>query len=455
MQFVRHEPLVLLLGDLIVFYAALWLTLLVRYVELPSSVGWWQHAVPFSFLFLLSVLIYFIVGLYDQHTSFQRSKLPSLVAYGQTATVIFAALFFFLVPYFGITPKTILAIFLAISSILMVFWRLVLTRYLGVRGQGRALVVGTGEEMNELAQEINAGRYGLTVVEQYAPEDIEVSPQLQEQILEHITRKGITTLIIDTRNKHMTQLTPVFYNLLFLQPNLTILDALTLYENIFRRIPVSMLEDTWFIEHITRQPRMVYDLMHRAMDVVSSVVLGIPALLVLPFAALAVKREDGGPIFITQHRIGKLNKPVAHVKVRSMQFNDERLHGAAHEARTSVNRVTRVGNILRKTRIDELPQLWNIFVGDYSLIGPRPELPDGVKHYAEIIPYYNARHLIKPGLTGWAQINHHEHPHHGLDVEQTRNKLSYDLYYLKNRTLWLDLEIGLKTLKTLLTAVGK
>jgi lipopolysaccharide/colanic/teichoic acid biosynthesis glycosyltransferase len=119
------------------------------------------------------------------------------------------------------------------------------------------------------------------------------------------------------------------------------------------------------------------------------------------------------------------------------------------------NRVTKVGGILRTTRIDELPQLWNVLRGGYSLIGPRPEFPDAVNRYASEIPYYNARHLITPGLSGWAQLNHHKHPHHGVDTEETRNKLSYDLYYLKNRSLWLDLEIGLKTIKILLSAEGK
>jgi len=450
MQFVRHEPLILLLGDLIVFYASLWLTLVLRDIALPSNEGWWQHAVPFTFLFLLSVLIYFIVGLYDQHTSFQRSRLPSLVAYGQTATVMCAALFFFLVPYFGITPKTILAIFLAVSSMLMVVWRLVLTRYLGVRGDGKALVVGTGEEMDQLVSELNAGRYGITVVEQYAPESIEVSSKLQEQILEHITRKGITTLIIDTRNKDMVQLTPVFYNLIFLHPNLTILDALTLYENIFRRIPISMLEDMWFIEHITRQPPTVYNMFHRSFDIVISCVLGVLTLVLVPFVVVLIRKFDPGPLLYMQRRVGKDNQPLNLAKFRTMTVQPEvEVTGAAK------NEVTRIGAFLRKTRIDELPQLWNVLKGGYSLIGPRPELPAYVAAYAEEIPYYNARHLITPGLSGWAQLNHHEHPHHGLDVEQTRIKLSYDLYYLKHRSLWLDLEIGLKTIKTLVTAVGK
>jgi lipopolysaccharide/colanic/teichoic acid biosynthesis glycosyltransferase len=117
-------------------------------------------------------------------------------------------------------------------------------------------------------------------------------------------------------------------------------------------------------------------------------------------------------------------------------------------------RVTKVGSFLRRTRIDELPQLWNVLRGDYSLIGPRPELPALVAAYSEKIPYYNARHLLKPGLSGWAQIYHREHPHHGIDIEETQNKLSYDLYYVKNRSLLLDLQIGLKTIRTILSRSG-
>ena len=118
------------------------------------------------------------------------------------------------------------------------------------------------------------------------------------------------------------------------------------------------------------------------------------------------------------------------------------------------NYVTKIGKFLRKTRIDELPQLWNVLFGTISLIGPRPELPELVKVYGEQISYYNIRHLIKPGLSGWAQIYHEAHPHHHTDVEETCVKLSYDLYYIKNRSFLLDLKITLKTIKTLLQRTG-
>ena len=120
-----------------------------------------------------------------------------------------------------------------------------------------------------------------------------------------------------------------------------------------------------------------------------------------------------------------------------------------------VNRVTRVGNLLRKTRLDEFPQLWNVLKGDISLIGPRPEFPDAVKHYTDEIPYYNVRHLIKPGLSGWAQIYQEQHPHHGVDTFRTADKLSYDLYYIKNRSFLLDIKIALRTVKTLASIAGR
>jgi exopolysaccharide biosynthesis polyprenyl glycosylphosphotransferase len=451
MRYIRNEPLLLLFGDVLVFYVALWLTLTLRELSLPTREVWLQHAIPFSLLFFASVLVYFIAGLYDQHTTLLRSKLPSLVGYSQTVTVILAALFFFFVPYFGITPKTILLIFLAVSSLLVVLWRLVLTRYVGVRQQTGALILGKGKEIEQLTQELHANnRYGLEVRHQFAPSDVEVSEKLQGQIHRFIAKEDITVIIVDTRDPNMSSITPALYQLLFLNPKLIVLDASQLYEDIFRRIPISMLEDTWFIAHVTRQPFLLYNFFHRFFDIVLSLGIGVVTLVLLPFVAFAIKLEDGGPLFSFQRRVGKDNQALDLVKFRTMTFAND---GGILVDTAKV--VTRVGGFLRKTRIDELPQFWNVLRGGYSLIGPRPEFADAVHTYASEIPYYNARHLITPGLSGWAQLNHHKHPHHGVDMEETRNKLSYDLYYLKNRSLWLDLEIGLKTIKILLSAEGK
>jgi lipopolysaccharide/colanic/teichoic acid biosynthesis glycosyltransferase len=133
-----------------------------------------------------------------------------------------------------------------------------------------------------------------------------------------------------------------------------------------------------------------------------------------------------------------------------MSFNDNE-----NVALSATNKITRAGAFLRKSRLDELPQLWDVLRGDLSLVGPRPELPALTKIYEKEIPYYNVRHLIKPGLSGWAQLYHDNHPHRGGNVEETKNKLSYDLYYIKNRSFWLDFRVALKTIKTLLSRAGK
>ncbi|MDB4991960.1 MAG: sugar transferase, partial [Parcubacteria group bacterium] len=156
----------------------------------------------------------------------------------------------------------------------------------------------------------------------------------------------------------------------------------------------------------------------------------------------------GNP-FIWHKRIGRGNKPFYIVKLRSMLIND---HGEPELQKK--NRVTTFGKILRKTRIDEFPQLWNILKGDLSFIGPRPELPTNARVYETEIPYYEVRHLITPGLSGWAQIYDHDPPRGAVDIERTQRKLSYDMYYLKHRSFGLDMAIALKTLRALLSFSG-
>jgi len=170
------------------------------------------------------------------------------------------------------------------------------------------------------------------------------------------------------------------------------------------------------------------------------------SLLAYPFVALAIYLEDRGPIFYVPERIGKGNRPIRIRKFRTMRVMDE-----GQQLGQNVDQITRVGKFLRVSRIDELPQLLNVLMGDLSLVGPRPEFPKLVTLYNEQIPYYNMRHLITPGLSGWAQV-HHEKPPHTL--EETREKLSFDLYYLKNRSVVLDIKIALKTIKTLLSRTG-
>jgi len=214
-----------------------------------------------------------------------------------------------------------------------------------------------------------------------------------------------------------------------------------MYENIFDRVPLSLVKYNWFLSNVSLLPKITHDIVRRFFDIIFSIILGLPSLLVYPFVIAAVKFGDKGPVFIIQERVGRDNMPIYIFKFRSMSIYEK-------------EKITRVGNILRKTRIDELPQLWNVFKGDLSLIGPRPEIPSLAELYEKEIPYYNIRHFIQPGLSGWAQIHHIKPPKFGVEYDETREKLSYDIYYIKNRSLFLDLYIGLKTIKTLFSRTG-
>jgi lipopolysaccharide/colanic/teichoic acid biosynthesis glycosyltransferase len=220
------------------------------------------------------------------------------------------------------------------------------------------------------------------------------------------------------------------------------------YESLFDRVPAQHIDHAWLLEHLP-QRNLPYALAKRTIDVagaLAGLVLAAPFILV---AVAAILLGGGGAPFIWHERIGRRNRTFHIVKLRTMLFND---HGDPELQRR--NRVTPVGRFLRKARIDELPQLWNVLCGDLSFIGPRPELPAIAEVYRTQIPYYEVRHLITPGLSGWAQIYHYDAPRGPADVERTTRKLAYDMYYLKHRSFGLDLAIALKTVRALLSFSG-
>lgn len=439
--------MVLLFGDLFVLFLSLWLALFLRYLSMPEPELLYDHFRPFSFLFAVWLGVFFITGLYEKQTTVLKSKLPADILNAQVANAAVAVLFFYLIPYFEITPKTNLFIYLAISSGLLVLWRLYIHPLITPRLREKGILIGAGEEMKELREEINSNpKYGIKFVSSIDLDNLDAL-DFHTEIMNRIYSEKITALVIDLENKKIAPILPHLYNLIF--SNIKFLDMHTLYEEIFDRIPVSLIRYNWFLENVSLYPKQIYDFFKRGMDIVLSLALGLLSLVFYPFVYLAVKLDDGGPVFITQNRMGKDNKVIKIVKFRSMS-DDER----DKEVLESATKITRVGRFLRKTRIDELPQLWNVLKGDVSLIGPRSELPALVKLYEEKIPYYNVRHLIKPGLSGWAQIKQSAPPKFKTQYDGTKVKLSYDLYYIKNRSFFLDLKIALQTIQEILSRKG-
>src|SRR3989344_5568462 len=407
----RKEFLILLLGDLCFFAVALWLSLVIRGLEIPSAYFLQAHLLPFGLLFVLWILVFYIAGLYERHTVVLQSKLPSLIANTQLVNSALATAFFYLIPFLGITPKTTLFIYLLVSFVLILFWRVY--GYHFVTGRGRpnnAILIGSGSEMKELLEEINNNPiYNLKFVSSV---DLSRADEkgFWDEVLSHVYAEDVSIIVIDLAHKNVEPILPHLYNLIF--SKISFIDMHKIYEDIFDRVPLSLLKYDWFLENISTQPRGGYDILKRLMDIVISIPLLVVPIITFPFVLLAVKLEDGGPVFTSQDRIGRNNHPIRILKFPTMLFNDN----GDWRNKGMVNKVTKVGNFLRKTRLDEFPQLWNVLLSDISLIGPRPEFQEAVKHYTDEIPYYGIRHLIKPGLSGWAQIYQEEHPHHGVDT---------------------------------------
>lgn len=226
---------------------------------------------------------------------------------------------------------------------------------------------------------------------------------------------------------------------------------LNFYENLEMKLPVGDLDQKWFLENDGFE--IYYNNFNmrikRLIDIVMSVVISICCLPIMLVAALIVKLESRGPVLFIQERTGELNKPFDIYKFRSMTQDAEK--DGPQWAQKNDNRITRFGKFMRVTRIDELPQLWNVIRGDMSFVGPRPEREFFIKQLEKEIPYYNLRHTVKPGLTGWAQVMYP----YGASVDDSYKKLQYDLYYIKHHNIVFDFMITLKTITTVIFGKGR
>lgn len=229
-----------------------------------------------------------------------------------------------------------------------------------------------------------------------------------------------------------------------------VVDIRSFYEHVVQRLPLSQINDEWLLqtEGFSLTTRGSLRRLKRALDVLISLCLLVLTMPVMLLAAIAVRLESPGPVIYRQDRVGLHEREFTVYKFRSMRADAEK-NGAVW-AQAGDSRVTRVGRFIRKVRIDELPQLWNVLKGDMSFIGPRPERMAFVRGLKKTIPYYGLRHTVKPGLTGWAQVCYP----YGASEEDARRKLEYDLYYIKNMSLLLDIHIIFKTIGVVLFPRG-
>jgi sugar transferase (PEP-CTERM system associated) len=406
--------------------------------------------------FVCQVCLYYS-DLYELRVASDRRELfIGIVQALSTTSFLLAAIYFW-------SPDLIIGrgVFLVATTLVITLvagWRLVfewLTRHVAPRE--RLLLVGTGAAAVGLAREMFRRRQelGVEIVGFVDPDPARVgTPVINpgvigtiEDIPFIVRSRGVDRVVVslaDARGK-----LPMDKLLEMKLDGVTFDHLASVYEELTGKIAVENLRPSWLIFSSGFRKSKVLNNAKRALDVAAALLGLVLAAPIMAIVALVVKLTSEGPALYRQQRVGQHGRVFNVVKFRSMRQDAEAGTGAVWASKND-QRITPIGRFLRRARLDELPQLWNVLVGDMSLVGPRPERPEFVRQLTEQIPFYGQRHVVRPGLTGWAQVRYT----YGSSVEDAMEKLQYDLYYIKNLSIPLDLFVIFSTVKTVLLRRG-
>ena len=399
---------------------------------------------------------FYLFDLYDFVVMHDRRELVLRLVQALGLAWIALALSFYAYPRLML-GRGISLIALPLALSLMVGWRISIHWFLGHPSFGeKILIVGSGNLAVEVAREVlSRPDAGYRIVGFVGNDSDQLGKSLinprvigmTSELDEIVQREDIDRIVV-AMGERRGQLPTDELLQLSLAGRVAIEEGASFYERVTGRVSLAMIRPSWLIfSGRGRQARLTT----LSRTVVHRVVAFIGGLLSLPIAvvtAVLIKLDSRGPVFYKQERVGEGGRTFVLVKFRSMRTDAEEL-GPVWASKDD-DRTTRVGRIIRKIRVDEIPQFWNILRGDMNFVGPRPERPHFVSQLAEEIPYYQQRHLIAPGLTGWAQI---KYPY-GASIEDARQKLQYDLFYIKNQGLTLDAIILFETVKIILFGRG-
>ncbi len=458
----REQTLLLVLGDFIAALLALGIALLVWArgdTWLGLSIAFLRERIPVWFYFLPLLWMVLMADSYDiRKAGNLKSTLKSL----GVALIGCAAIY--LVIYFASEPNSLprfgVAIFLVLAVVFTFFWRLVYVRlFTTASKQKRALIIGAGRAGSALAQivaEQDPPPFTLVGLIDDDPTKkgsiIDGFPILGDHTLlpEIIKNQAITDMILAISN----QMSPgMFQTILTAQEKgMNMATMQDTYESLTNRVPISLLESDWVIRSfIDRKPASgLYRLFKRLMDLVFSLIGMVGLAILFPILALLIRLDSKGPIIFKQIRLGRGGEPYTILKFRTMKDNQD-MEREALVTSTNDPRVTHIGRYMRKTHLDELPQIFNVLRGEMSLVGPRSERDELVCIFQREVPFYRARMLVKPGITGWAQI----HQNYAETVAETAIKLEYDLYYIENASIIMDISIILRTITNVLGFKGR
>ncbi len=449
----------LILADAAIIYGGI---VLAMYLRLGFSGSEYQlnHNNGWAKIFLASLvclLILYFYDLYDYTVMGNRRELMlRLVQALGIAWSLLALLFYFVPPL--LIGRGVSVISVPLVLVLLLVWRVLIHLLTGHPEIGeKILVVGTGKSAIDTAEAVwerrDAGyRIVGFVTENGAKPHTKIGESeivgTVDELDSLIKTEKADRIVIAVRERRGTFPTETLLKM-SLAGDVNIEECTSFFERVTGKVHIDMLRPSWLIfdgrKRETRLKNLVREVVHRGLALIG-LIISLPIAIL---TSILIKIESKGAIFYEQERVGKNGKIFKVIKFRSMRTDAEK-DGKPVWATADDARVTRVGSLIRKIRVDEIPQFWNIIKGEMSFVGPRPERPHFVEQLAEEIPFYEHRHLTAPGLTGWAQI---KYPY-GASVEDARQKLQYDLYYIKNQSLALDLVIVFETVKTVLFSKG-
>jgi len=448
---VGERRVVLMIGDLTAGLFSLGLALYVwgsrlRFIEF--DLNFLRERVPVWFYLLPVVWIVMMLELYDMHRAGNWSQTVRGIASAALVSFGLYLVFYFFYP--ELLPRLSVAIFLVAITLLTLGWRWLFIRiFAAPQFMRRVLLVGGGKAGQALLRVINdlwPPPFFIAGIIDDDPEKLDMEIEgyrvlgTSQSLVTIVSEQNISDVIVAITGQIHSDM---FQSLLKAQEQgVDILRMPRIFEDLVGRVPILLLEADWILRSFVDEAysSRIYELTKRLFDVLGGLIGVVLLLLVLPFVALAILIDDGRPIFYTQVRTGKSGQTYHMIKLRTM-VRDAEADGTPRWASETDQRTTRVGRFLRKSHLDELPQFFNVLRGEMSLVGPRAERPELVNFFEQQVPFYRARLLVRPGITGWAQINFG----YASSIEDTIIKLEYDLYYVKRRNLLLDLLILLRT----------
>ena len=456
-----EQLFILIAGDLLAAIAALWIALYfwaAKDAWLKFSIAFLQNRPEWWFWLLPAGWLILMVELYDVQRASRRSDTLRGIALVALVSAILYLVIYFTAGKYSLPRRGVLYFIIA-STILTMFWRLAYIRiFTRARFLRRVLIVGAGKTGTTLIQVIR-GRTPppFHVVGLIDDDPRKIGTQVcgytvlgnSDDLLRLIAEESISDLILSITGEMRGKM---FQAILDAEESgVEVTTMPVVYEELMGRVPIFLLEADWIIRSFVDQAHAstLYEVGKRLIDIIGGLVGVLITLLTLPVVSLIILMDSGLPVLFYQNRLGKNGRLYSIIKYRTMVQDAEK--DGVRVTSENDERITRVGWLLRRTHMDELPQFINVLRGEMSLVGPRAERSELVHSLQSRIPFYRARLLVKPGITGWAQINFG----YAATVEDTAIKLEYDLYYIKHRNLLLDFVILLRTFGTVVGFRGQ